>query len=64
MGGGVIMEKELVLPVGQEHFAFAFDEDGFYIETLPKDNIVVVHTGTTTPASDLGKIGDIYIKTA
>ena len=58
------MEKELVLPVGQEHFAFAFDEDGFYIETLPKDNIVEVHTGSSNPPSALGKIGDIYIKTA
>ena len=64
MGGCVIMEKELVLPVGQEHFAFAFDEDGFYIETLPKDNIVEVHTGSSNPSSGLGKIGDIYIKTA
>ena len=42
--------------------AKAFDDDGFYVEVLPADETPQTYSGTTEPSTDLGKIGDIYIK--
>lgn len=43
----------------------AFDEDGLYVETLPKEEIPTVFYGTDDPDEKItAKKGDLYIKIA